>query len=182
MSDANDYLEYAVPEPGEGDLGRLQKLAQTQAQLEADIARLEEQTAKLKERWKDVRERQLPELMDQIGMESFKTSSGLTIKVEETIRASITKEQAPKAFAWLKSHGHASLIKRTVSVSFGRGEDERAEELRKALLEQQLEPEDKAVVHPSTLSAFVREKLEKGEDIPLDLLGVHRQRFSKIEV
>ena len=44
------------------------------------------------------------------------------------------------------------------------------------------EVDDVANVHPSTLAAFVREKLREGEELPLDLFGVHRQRIAKIEV
>ena len=37
-------------------------------------------------------------------------------------------------------------------------------------------------VNPQTLQAFVRQSLEAGEKIPMDLLGVYRQRQAKVKV
>ena len=173
------YLKYIQP-TASGDLIQLQDLAEQQSRAEAKVARIEAELASAREELKDIAERQLPELMDQVGLETFKTRSGLVIHVQETIRASIPRANAARAFAWLKANGHEAMIKRTVSVEFGKGEDERAEALRAALA-REYEVEDKASVHPSTLAAFVREKLRDGEEVPLELFGVHRQRVSKID-
>ncbi|MFA7063759.1 MAG: hypothetical protein WC132_06450 [Methanomethylophilus sp.] len=180
MSIENAYLDYVQPQTAGGELSQLSALAEQQAAAAAKVADLEAQLNKAREELRDIAERQVPELMDQIGIGEFKTTSGLKIKIDETIRASIPKAKAPLAFAWLKNNGHGSLIKRVVSVAFGKGEDERAEELRQQL-SVQFEVDDNASVHPSTLAAFVREKLRNGEEVPLDLFGVHRQRVSKIE-
>lgn len=175
----DDYLKYVQP-TASGDLAQLQELAEQQSRAEAKVAQIEAQLASAREELKDISERQMPELMDQIGLETFKTRSGLIINVKETIRASIPKANAARAFAWLKANGHEAMIKRVVAVQFGKGEDERAEALRAALADD-YEVDDKASVHPSTLAAFVREKLENGDEIPLELFGVHRQRISKID-
>lgn len=174
-----DYRDYITPAASGGELSQLSALAEEQAKAEAEVADLEAQLTAAREKVRDLAERKVPELMDQIGIEEFKTSSGLKIKVAETIRASISQANGPRAFAWLREHGNAAMIKRIVSVAFGKGEDEKAEALVKELGEK-FECEDKTSVHPSTLSAFVREKLAKGDELPLDLLGVHRQRVSKI--
>ncbi len=182
MSSESAYLDYVQPQFAGGELSQLTQLAEQQAFAQAKVADLEAQLNKAREELRDIAERQLPELMDQIGIGEFKTTTGLKIKIDETIRASIPKAKAQLALAWLKNNGHGSLIKRVVSVSFGRGEDEQAEQLVKKLNEElHIEAEDSASVHPSTLAAFVREKLRNGEEIPLDLFGVHRQRVSKIE-
>ena len=46
-----------------------------------------------REELRDIAERQVPELMDQIGIGEFKTTTGLKIKIDETIRASIRRER-----------------------------------------------------------------------------------------
>ena len=177
---SEDYSAYAPAPTSDGELARLTKLAEEQAAAEAKVADLEAQLTKAREEVRDLAEFKVPELMDQIGMSEFKTASGLKIKVVETIRAGISVANAPAAFAWLKEHNHAAMIKREIKLSFGRGEDDKANKLIERLEGEGLHPDDKASVHPSTLAAFVREKLAKGEEIPLDLLGVHRQRASKI--
>lgn len=178
----NDYLAYAQQgATGEGELSQLSKLAEEQAAAEAEVARLEAELTKAREVARDFAERQVPELMDSIGIAEFKTATGLKIKVAETIRASITAANAARAFAWLRENGHAALIKRALTVTFGKGQDEAAEALAQELEGKGLDADDKTSVHPSTLASFVREKLRDGQEIPLDLLGVHRQRVSKIE-
>lgn len=178
---SEDYSAYAPTATSTGELAELTRLAEAQAAAEAEVARLEAELTKARETARDYAERQVPELMDRIGMEEFKTASGLKIKVDETIRASITAANGPAAFAWLREHNHAALIKREVKVAFGKGEDEKADSLIKDLEDRGLIAEEKTAVHPSTLAAFVRENLREGREIPLDLLGVHRQRVSKIK-
>lgn len=178
----NDYLDYAQPQASGGELAQLQKLAEQQARAEAEVKDLEARLNKSREALNDIAQRQVPDLMDQIGITEFKTTTGLFIKIDEIIRASIPKARSAPAFAWLRANGHSALIKRVVSVAFGKGEDEKAEELHTMLEKLEFELEDNSSVHPSTLSSFVKEKLREGEDLPLDLLGVHRQRISKIDL
>lgn len=184
MSEASgsEYLQYVQPETSVDRLSDLQRLAEQQAEADAEVKSLEAKLAAAKEKFRDLSERQVPELMDEIGMAEFTTRTGLKIKVEETIRAAIPKAKEVLAFAWLREHKHSAMIKRTVSVAFGKDEDDKAANLLTKLGEEGFEADDKAAVHPSTLSAFVREKLKAGEEVPLDLFGVHRQRVSKIQV
>lgn len=178
-----DYSAFVVPagQPG-GELSQLQELAEKQAKAESEVARIEAELNKAKETLKSLCEVQVPALMDQIGITEFKTASGLVIKVDETIRASIPKARTLEAFAWLRAHNHAALIKRELSVAFGKGEDAKADELAASLRLQGVELDDNATVHAQTLGAFVREQLRDGIDLPLDLFGVFRQRVSKIEM
>lgn len=175
----DSYLDYVQPDTSGGDLQLLQQLAEAQAQAELDIANITVQLTKAREIYKDLAEIQIPDVMDKIGIAEFKTTTGLKITIAETIRASIPKAKQPHAFHWLRTNGHSAMIKRTVSVSFGKGEDANADTLVKKL-DNDFDVADKTVVHPQTLAAFVREKLEMGEELPMDLFGVHRQRLSKI--
>jgi uncharacterized protein (DUF362 family) len=43
----------------------------------------------------------------------------------------------------------------------------------KTLVNTGYEPNQKTVVHPQTLKAFVKEQLESGKELPLDLLGAY---------
>lgn len=177
---SEDYEGYAPAPTSTGELAQLTKLAEEQARAEAEVARLEAELTRAKEAVRDLAEFRVPELMDRIGMQEFTTASGLKIKLNETIRAGISVANGPAAFAWLRGNGHGSLIKRTLKLEFGKNEDEQADQLARELREKGLDLEDKAAVNPQTLGAFVREKLRDGEDIPVELLGVHRQRVSKI--
>lgn len=161
-------------------LSRLQALAKQQAEAERDVARAEQALKDAKTALREIAEQRIPELMDEYGVETFTTRAGLHVAIQEIIRASIPKAHTQEAIAWLREHGHAALIKRTVAVQFGAGEDEYAEATHAELERQGYAVQDAAKVHPQTLGAFVRERLEAGEELPQDLLGVYRQRVAKI--
>jgi hypothetical protein len=176
----NDYTSFT--ETSDSTLAELADLAAQQIEAERVLADTEAQVAVAKRALREIKEVKIPELMDSVGMGEFTTTTGLKIKVKETIRAKISKANAVDAFAWLRENGHEALIKRQVTIMFGRGEDAEAAETIKALEERELPVDDTSSVHASTLTKFVCEKLEAGEDVPMELLGVHRQRVSAVTV
>lgn len=177
--DSSDYLEYMQP-AADSDLARLSRLADLQANAARRVDVLSEELEAARRTLRDIADRQIPELMDAVGLAEFKTSTGAKISVRETIRASIPEANRIKAFAWLRENGQAALIKRTVAVQFGKGEFEKAQDLSMELTSRGLAAEDKVSVHPQTLAAYVREALKKGAELPLDLLGVHRSRSAEV--
>jgi len=58
-------------------------------------------------------------------------------------------------------------------VSFGRGEDNAAKNAVGILREQGFDPDVKTHIHPMTLKAFVKERVEDGKPIDLDLFGAY---------
>jgi len=66
-------------------------------------------------------------------------------------------------------------------VRFGRGEDELCDRLKNLLGEQGFPLEQAEKVEPMTLKAFVKEQIERGNEIPLDLFGVFVGQRAKIK-
>ncbi len=118
--------------------------------------------------------------MSSVGLSSFVLKDGTKLKIETFYRGSIPKAREGEAFQWLYENGHEDLIKNEVKCAFGKGEDEKAEQLMRTLTDSHFNYESKKAVHPSTLKAFVREQLENGKSLPLDLLGVYVGQRSKI--
>ena len=163
-------------------LAALSDLAEQQAALEEQIIETEQVLAILKKRHTDIAEERLPALMEELEIDKFETRSGLKIDVKEKVRAHINKANQAAAFKWLYENGHEHLIKNEVKVQLLAGEDDLAERVATAVSDAAgREPERKLSVHSGTLSAWVREMMENGEDIPTDILGVFRQRTAKIE-
>lgn len=185
-SETYDYSEFEDEEVVIGDnaLSRLSGLAREQAHAEARVARLELELKEAKENLRDISERKLPNLMDDVGMETFTTQEGMEIRISTTIRGSINKSNEAEAFQYLEDNGNGSLIKRQFTVDFGKDEEERALEFSKMLSDDEkgFNVKSKKSVHPQSLSSFVREQLEKGVAIPMETLGVYRQRFSKVKI
>jgi hypothetical protein len=182
--DYSDYQDGEESGIGSNSLASLRELAIRQKELELEVERNREELRASEERLRVISEQTLPEMMDELGVPEFKTSDGLTIKIKETIRASMGKTEKEKndALRWLEQNGHGAMIKRTVEVPFNKGQEDQARELEAKLQGEGLRSSFSKKVEPSTLRAFVIECLENGQDIPLDLFKVFRQRSSKVEL
>jgi len=77
------------------------------------------------------------------------------------------------AYEWLREHGYDDIIKNTVSVRFGRNEDQLCETLLNQLREQNYPVEQAQKIEPQTLKAWVREQVERGSEFPTELFGVY---------
>jgi hypothetical protein len=159
-------------------LDKLSQLARDQWEAEKAVRVKEQELKDAKAALRKIAEEEIPELMDELGVEEFTTSEGIAVTVKENIRASISKANEPAAFQWLRDNGHAALINRSIVIVAD--DDDQGQEILNIV--RDYEPTDKPSVHHSRLSAWVREKLAAGEDIPMDLLGVFRQRVSKVKV
>jgi hypothetical protein len=54
---------------------------------------------------------------------------------------------------------------------FGRGEDDQASAFKALASQQGLAAEQKTDIHPQTLRAFIKERVENGDDFPMELFG-----------
>lgn len=123
----------------------------------------------------------IPDLMTELGMESFSLSNGYSVEVKKFYNASIAEEKQDEAFTWLRNNDFDAIIKRVITSSFGKGEDKKAEKLKTTLLKQGFPFIDKSSIHASTLKAFVRERIEAGDGtFPKDLFGVFEGKKTKI--
>lgn len=163
-------------------LEEITKLAEQQVKLEQQLAWSEEAIEKIKEQLHTLSEITLPGAMQAVGMESFKLKDGTAVKVSKYYSASIPKDPViqVRAFKWFRDNNFSEMIKRKVEVSFGKGEDATANLAVQALKAMNLEPIDKESVHPQTLKAFVKEEIEAGHNLPMDLLGVYIGNRTKI--
>ena len=113
----------------------------------------------------------MPAMLAEIGISSFSLDDGSQVEVKQTYGASILVDNRPQAFEWLRDHGYDDIIKNTVLCQFGRGEDDLASSFAAFAQQQGYVPEQKTEIHPQTLRAFVKERVEEGEDFPMELFG-----------
>lgn len=184
MNDIPDYSDYKDDNPiiGNNLMGALTDLSDQFEAAEEEVQRLELLLDEAKKNLKNLSEYEIPKLLE--GMEGkLSLPDGRTITITEKIRSSITSDHKPTAMRWLEDHGYGSLIKRRFIIEFGRDQADWVKEFEAQLEASKLSLNIKREhnVHWQTLDAFVREGLEQGEDIPLELFGVYRQRFAKIK-
>ena len=127
------------------------------------IGNTEERLRKLKEQYRRLSEEDLPQKMAELGMQDLRLEDGSRITIDMFYATRINKNNRGAAHEWLRQQGHGDIIKNQVSVSFGKGEDETALETMTLLEKEGLFPDQKESVHPSTLKAFVKERIESGD-------------------
>lgn len=157
----------------EDGLKGLTALARRAKVLEHEMDELEATLKERKEAYRKVTEESLPEAMAELGMKSFVMDDGSKVDVKPFYSATISAERRAEAYEWLRSRNFDDIIKNTVSVRFGRGEDELCARLLD-LLRQQGYPADQAEkIEPMTLKAWVKEQIERGAELPTELFGVY---------
>lgn len=147
-------------------------LARRAKLLEKELSDLEKTVSEKSEQYRKLTEQTIPEAMAEAGMRKFVMEDGSTIDVKPFYSASIPKARQEEAFQWLRDRGFDDLIKNTVSVRFGRNEDELCARLLNLLGQQGYPAEQAQKVEPQTLKAWVKERVEKGDQVDTELFGV----------
>lgn len=157
------------------DLQRAVQLAELLIKLRTKVEDLETQLTTAKADVRRVEQEDLPDLMQELGLETFKLKSGETIEVKPEVDCGISEERRAKAHDWLTINGFGGLIKTEVIAKFGRDERDAA-----IACAEQIGGEMVERVHPSTLKSFVKEQMAAGKPVPFDLFGVHP--YSKVKI
>ncbi len=148
--------------------------------LEDEIANAEKSVSKLKEQAKTLSQFEIPMMMEEMHITKLKLKDGESVEIKKIYGASIPQEHQEAAFTWLRDHDLGDIIKNDITVTFGRGEDNKAAEYATLAQGQGYEPVQKIGVHPQTLKAVVRERLESGREMPSDLFKTYAGNSTKI--
>jgi len=149
----------------------LSNLIRQSMEIDEKIAEAEQYLKDLKFKKRKVNEEDIPNLMQEMGMDSV-TVDGNKVALRQFVHARIADDKKDEAFTWLRSIGEADIIKNDVTVSFKSGEDNMAGAVIDDLRSQGLEPAQKTHVHPQTLKAWVKNRIESGQEIDFDTFGV----------
>ena len=148
--------------------------------LEDEISNAEESVSKLKEKAKTLSQYEIPVMMEEMHITKLKLKDGESVEIKKIYGASIPSQHQEAAFTWLRNNDLGDIIKNDITVTFGRGEDNKASEYANLAQGQGYEPVQKIGVHPQTLKAVVRERLESGREMPSDLFKTYAGNSTKI--
>tara|TARA_R100001079_G_scaffold76483_1_gene41191 strand:+ start:685 stop:1248 length:564 start_codon:yes stop_codon:yes gene_type:complete len=148
--------------------------------LEDEIANEEERLKLKKEKADKISNIAIPEIMQALKLKTMKLADGSAIEVKEVYSATIPLDKKEGAFNWLREHGLGDLIKNEVTVSFGRGEDNKAAEYADLARGRGLEPTQKLKVEPMTLKALFRERSENNQELPSEHFNLFKGNKTKI--
>lgn len=182
MSNPIDYSEHQPEAPTDNVLGQISSFVEEYAKLKDALSMAQKQVDDLQLRMNSITQKEIPDIMDANRLSDISTASGVKVKIEEKIRASLSKARQPEGFKWLNKNGHGDLIKTEVVAKFGRGDMKFALDLLKNLEGDEYVPmvELTEKVHANSLGALVRELLAAGKECPQELFGVFKQRNAKI--
>ena len=179
-------------------LETVSRLALELTSIDTEIVNLGRSLDELQKRRDDISKGRLPELFDELGYSDFRLSDGRRLEMKSTIRASIptdagisrmkdilkqreAAQRRANALQWLRDNDLGDLIKNEVSVQFSRGEEEKADSLHGMLAKEGYNVEQDSTVNSQTLSAQIRELLEQGAEVPLEILGVQIERIVSVK-
>jgi hypothetical protein len=118
---------------------------------------------------------------DRIGLEAHGVDLVKEAYYHANIAADWPEEKRQIAFDWLVSSGNEDLIKTTFTMQFPRKMFDVAVWLKKQVAKLKFPGKGKEIEMPeavvtlgvpwNTLTAFVKEQIEKGAELPLETLG-----------
>lgn len=163
----------AALQVADNDLQSIAQMARRAKVLEKDIEDAETELKSRKEQYRKLTEEVIPEALTSLGMKSFKMEDGSSIEIKAFYSASITEARRAEAFQWLRENGFDDIIKNTISVRFGRGEESLCAHAVETLRNAGYPVEQVEKVEPMTLKAWVKEQVEKGREFPSELFGAY---------
>jgi lysyl-tRNA synthetase class II len=164
------------------DINSLSMHVEKLTDLQKAIEYSEKQIKDLKAQYDKISSEVIPNILAEQGLQSLKLADGTVLDVNKKYSCTIPKDPAKKeaAYKWLRDNDLGDIIKNEVAVVFGRGEDNKAEQLLNLAAKQGYEPQQKSKVEPMTLKALFRERLEAGLDMPSDLFHLFVKDETKL--
>jgi hypothetical protein len=180
------------------DMGHLTKEAENLVLMQERLQDLIVQSNELAQKIRLAEEESLPALMDKIGLKEIKLTDGNTLKIVPFVRASIpsmsfiaklkdveTRMRASlkreDAIHYLETHGAAALIKNQVIADLGKDGGKLQLKVLAALKKLKVEAKAFRDIHPQTLTAWVKEKLESGTPLEHEVLSISTGEIARLE-
>lgn len=169
--EADSATASGVEKLGDDKLSSVSQLAE-KMRLQAELVEGLEQSLKdAKQTLYKLRDDTLPTALQELGLTGLTLSDGSKVNLKPTYGGHISVANREEAHQWLRDHKYDDIIKNTVSCQFGRGEDQEAAMFYEELNRQGMVASQKTEVHAQTLKAWVRERVENGDNFPMELFG-----------
>lgn len=166
--------------PPEEKLARLGDLARHQLDIENELAELEKRLVEKKQELAKVSEMDIPDLMDELGIDEFRLRNGVRLTVNPYFTGKITSQEA---LDWLNDNDYGDIIKGQVSIPYPKGFDQsKLVALVSAAQQLGLSPDNREEVHHSTLKAWIKEMVMGGKEFPRELFNVYVGRKTKLSL
>ncbi len=171
--DANQGSLFSKHTLDNEDLSTLTGFAEAIIKQDAFVKDLEEKLKEEKKKLLKMTDEDLPALMTEANSMEFTLLDGSKVTIKPQYGASIKVDNRPAAYEWLREHGHDDIIKNTISCQFGRGEDDLASSFKAFAEKEGYAPTQTEKIEPMSLRGFVKERVENGDEFPMELFGAY---------
>ena len=171
--DANQGSLFSKHTLDNEDLSTLTGFAEAIIKQDAFVKELEEKLKEEKKKLLKMTDEDLPALMTEANSMEFTLLAGSKVTIKPQYGASIKVDNRPAAYEWLREHGHDDIIKNTISCQFGRGEDDLASSFKAFAEKEGYVPTQTEKIEPMSLRGFVKERVENGDEFPMELFGAY---------
>ena len=116
-----------------------------------------------------------------MNLSTLRHKDGSEISIKKIFSATIKADKKAEAHQWLRNNGYGDIVKNDITVTFGRGEENKAMAYATLAKGQGYEPSQKESVHPSTLKVVMEEFKNKGNEIPEKLFWTFDGNQTKVK-
>ena len=173
QEDANQGSLFSKHTLDNEDLSTLTGFAEAIIKQDAFVKELDEKLKEEKKKLLKMTDEDLPALMTEANSMEFTLLDGSKVTIKPQYGASIKVDNRPAAYEWLREHGHDDIIKNTISCQFGRGEDDLASSFKAFAEKEGYVPTQTEKIEPMSLRGFVKERVENGDEFPMELFGAY---------
>lgn len=182
MTESYDYGSDSAPQVTASGFEELDKLIRDMRSAEHEVEEAQEKLKSAQQRLAGLSEQAIPEMLDTMGLQEFKTRDGFHVSIKTQLRHSLSRDRKAAAIQWLRDNGHGDIVKDVVKLQFGVGEETEAQTAYMELLGKFGARADRdADVHSATLKSVLLQLMKEGKDVPLDVFGAFEQRQTIIK-
>ncbi len=170
MSEEKQDIIPAVAEAAANPLNVLLALFTKLKEHTEQAEELDAKAAVHHKRIKELSERDIPDMMADLGLQEFTMRDGTKVVVKDDVFASVSQDRMPRVVAWLKEHNMAGIAKEELVPIASPDLKARLEEAKIPYLTEHN-------IHPATLKAFAKERVLAESD-PACTIKFPRELFA----
>lgn len=144
-----------------------------------------------------IKTEEIPSIMDQYNLSEIKLKDGSKVQIRPLVQASlpaegailkckdgeerhVLRERQKAGFVYLRKNGAGALIKTQIKADFGKDAEAKASKAVATLRKLGIQAEVSKGVHPQSLTAWVKERIENGSPVDMELFKVFSGQVAEI--
>lgn len=159
------------PSESQIDLSALVALVALRDEALRAMDKAEEHFKEQKKHFQKYDQFEIPEHLKGLGLQNVTLEDGRAIGYSEKYKVKISEANTNPCMDYIRDKGFANIIDNNIAVKFTAANNAQADEAAKLLVENGYSFTKKEGVNAARLASWVKERVEAGDDIDLQLFG-----------